>query len=687
MTISFFHSPPFTPRASLIARVVLMACVVILTACNQTVRRGQIYYGELSDRIQDTAAVNPEANIPFIDSLETNSLIPTAVADYFRANAYYPMRQYRVVEFYSKKALNSDTLFNVWPKAYYICSRNLSNNLFTKGDHDGALSYATKAYDRAVRDDSPDAQLNAPGLLLFISLCQRAIGKEKESERNFDLCYMQSLEQIKKDTSFNASFHFAHNTLSVLMALRNDTSKILTDLWIRRSEDAVDHLYDVGRRQQVSKTDLMLCDNTTAMVNLHKAQILYNQGFKKKAEQAYQAFMKSDYAKSPGGIVGQYNYMRAAQRWEEAIALIPAVEAVKSRMDRVLNLDYLKDLQTMYQLYENTNQPHKAMEVAHRMMEKLDTVVRNQQLSTAAELATVFEIQQKERMISEQQNEIAHQRVLAIGVSLLLIVIFFGFFTIHRQRAETKLKKEHQKLQNAYQMLTVANERAEEASKMKTSFIKQISHEIRTPLNVLSGFTQVLTTEDYELDPETRKDISKRMIENTGRITEIVKKMLELSEASSHSPIQRNAQVAISTIIKKATKEPVSHLTPDVTFKMVDETDNIVLQTHEQHAVRALSLILDNARKFTDKGSITLTIRKTEDAQFVAFIVEDTGIGIPAKEVEHIFEEFVQLDEYKEGTGIGLTVARSFAQQLGGDVVLDTTYTAGARFIMTLPLT
>ena len=71
----------------------------------------------------------------------------------------------------------------------------------------------------------------------------------------------------------------------------------------------------------------------------------------------------------------------------------------------------------------------------------------------------------------------------------------------------------------------------------------------------------------------------------------------------------------------------------------------------------------------------------------MAFIVEDTGIGIPAKEVEHIFEEFVQLDEYKEGTGIGLTVARSFAQQLGGDVVLDTTYTAGARFIMTLPLT
>jgi signal transduction histidine kinase len=65
-------------------------------------------------------------------------------------------------------------------------------------------------------------------------------------------------------------------------------------------------------------------------------------------------------------------------------------------------------------------------------------------------------------------------------------------------------------------------------------------------------------------------------------------------------------------------------------------------------------------------------------------VVEDTGIGIPPEEAEHIFEQFVQLDDYYEGTGIGLTIARSLARQLNGDVVLDTSYTDGARFIMTL---
>lgn len=74
-------------------------------------------------------------------------------------------------------------------------------------------------------------------------------------------------------------------------------------------------------------------------------------------------------------------------------------------------------------------------------------------------------------------------------------------------------------------------------------------------------------------------------------------------------------------------------------------------------------------------------LRLAKENDRILFIVEDTGIGIPAEESEHIFDEFVQLNEYYDGTGIGLTVARSLARRLGGDVVLDTSYTAGARFV------
>ena len=96
-----------------------------------------------------------------------------------------------------------------------------------------------------------------------------------------------------------------------------------------------------------------------------------------------------------------------------------------------------------------------------------------------------------------------------------------------------------------------------------------------------------------------------------------------------------------------------------------------------------LALLLENAVKFTEKGSVCLRIVLKQ--RFVYFFVEDSGIGIPPEEAEHIFEQFVQLDEYREGTGIGLTVARSLARRLGGDVILDTSYTFGARFVFSLP--
>ncbi len=221
---------------------------------------------------------------------------------------------------------------------------------------------------------------------------------------------------------------------------------------------------------------------------------------------------------------------------------------------------------------------------------------------------------------------------------------------------------------------------------MKTSFIQQMSHEIRTPLNILSGFTQVLTSPNMKLDDTTRHEINEKIIENTNRITELVNKMLELSDVNSKTVIERNdktpaikiAEDAISAI--KANEEA----TIPIELKWGEGVGQLSMQTNEQAAIRAVILLLDNAERFTKEGSITLTINLEEN--MVKFIVEDTGIGVPAQEAEHIFEEFVQLNEYEVGTGIGLTVARSICRRLGGDVSLDTTYTDGARFVIQLPI-
>ena len=77
-----------------------------------------------------------------------------------------------------------------------------------------------------------------------------------------------------------------------------------------------------------------------------------------------------------------------------------------------------------------------------------------------------------------------------------------------------------------------------------------------------------------------------------------------------------------------------------------------------------------------------LSITATQDQ--VMYVIEDTGIGVPVGQAENIFTEFVQLDEYTDGTGIGLSIARSLVRHMQGDIILDTTYTDGARFVMTL---
>ena len=280
------------------------------------------------------------------------------------------------------------------------------------------------------------------------------------------------------------------------------------------------------------------------------------------------------------------------------------------------------------------------------------------------------------------------------------------------EESYSRLQEEHRQLQEDYAHLSTMFEnmgrgyeealnlydQAMESSRMKTDFIQQISHEIRTPLNILSGFTQVLTS-GMELDEATQQEVTKGIVDNTERITSLVNKMLELAESGSDTPLERNDQALAIQIAAQAAEDSgitqATHL--DFDLDIAPEAETVVLTTALVPATRVLTLLLDNAMKFTHpaeaaggvnavKEKARAVLRVTVDGDMVVFTVEDTGIGVPSEESEHIFEEFVQLDKYYDGTGIGLTVARSLAQRLGGDIRLDTSYSAGARFVYTLPL-
>ena len=286
---------------------------------------------------------------------------------------------------------------------------------------------------------------------------------------------------------------------------------------------------------------------------------------------------------------------------------------------------------------------------------------------------------------------------------LVLTMLFLLIFGINRYLLSKRLQQAHKQLQDAYcdlaeknVELKIANSRAEESTRMKSNFIKQISHEIRTPLNILSGFTQILTSPQAKLTDGEKADASLQIMQSTDRITGLVNKMLELSDVNSQTVLERNDTVTPLYIAEQAIMDcgiaEVLHLTFELKEEQAAEQP---FTTNFRSAVRLLELQLDNAIKFTQsaearlkekehqkKESVILTVGEKDGK--VQFIVENTGSAIPQADAERIFDEFVQLDEYYNGTGIGLTVARSLARRLGGDIVLDTTFTEGARFVTTL---
>ena len=320
----------------------------------------------------------------------------------------------------------------------------------------------------------------------------------------------------------------------------------------------------------------------------------------------------------------------------------------------------------------------EAAEIFQRLYHEKDSVFGRDARQHLDELNTLFQID--ELKTDQQRTKFRYTLIAAASIVLaLLVLLIFG-------RRDTIRQKK------ANEQLRIANERAIISSKMKTEFIRNISHEIRTPLNIVSGFTQILTSPDMELPAGSKRDIQERVTENTDRITKLVDRMLELSDVNNETLIDRNDQTNALNIVSQAIDYSgiALHTRPGnadaaVVFNTLDNEEvasSVALLTNSRYAVHALAQLLENAVKFTNEGSITL--RMTSSGTKVCFSVEDTGIGIPADQTEHIFEEFVQLNEFADGAGIGLTVARSIAQRMGGNLWLDTDYTQGARFVLEL---
>lgn len=230
--------------------------------------------------------------------------------------------------------------------------------------------------------------------------------------------------------------------------------------------------------------------------------------------------------------------------------------------------------------------------------------------------------------------------------------------------------------------LTHAMQQAEEAVRQKDLFMQNVSHQIRTPLNIILGFADVLR--DNTLTSDDLAKISGMMKYNAMHLNRMVIMLFSSSEmgAFEDSQVQRNDLVSCNGIAQECINFMQSRF-PDLVINCSLLTIDHSLLTNRLMLERTLRELLYNAVKYSDGQHILMSI--TQTASTVRFMIEDVGPGLPKGSQDFIFKPFAKVDDLSEGLGLGLPLSKRHALSLGGDLIFDTTYHDGCRFIVEIP--
>ena len=265
-----------------------------------------------------------------------------------------------------------------------------------------------------------------------------------------------------------------------------------------------------------------------------------------------------------------------------------------------------------------------------------------------------------------------------------------GFFVLATDI--TRAKQAEQRLLELNEELGLARDRAESAARAKGAFLANMSHEIRTPMNAIMGLTYLLRRDLS--DPSARERLGK--IDDAARhLLSLINDILDLSKIEAGKLSLESIDFALDTMLAR-TCALVMETAREKGLELVLDTDHLprTLRGDPTRLSQALLNLLSNAVKFTEQGSVLLRARLQPGAPAgalrVRFEVRDTGIGIPADRLPHMFSAFEQADASTTrrfgGTGLGLAITRHLVQLMGGEAGVESTPGQGSCFWVTVLL-
>lgn len=261
---------------------------------------------------------------------------------------------------------------------------------------------------------------------------------------------------------------------------------------------------------------------------------------------------------------------------------------------------------------------------------------------------------------------------IIVSVLFLIFLLVLGWKKIFRLK-RSQIRQEAMK------------EKAVQAIQRKNMFLSNMSHEVRTPLNAIVGFSAVLTDEDESFDDESRREFSEIIKVNSFQLLKLINDILDFSDFENDNITFNIRTHDAVKLCNEVVETVMASRKLEVEIRFDTDLSVLMLDTDDARLRQVLINLLVNAAKFTEQGSIVLEL-KMADADTALFSVTDTGCGIPPEKQHLIFERFEKLNDFVQGSGLGLSICQLIVKYMNGKLWVDSGYTRGARFCFTHPL-
>lgn len=220
---------------------------------------------------------------------------------------------------------------------------------------------------------------------------------------------------------------------------------------------------------------------------------------------------------------------------------------------------------------------------------------------------------------------------------------------------------------------------------VRTDFVANISHELKTPVAALSVLAEALSDED---DVATMRRLAGKMVAEAGRVARTIDDLLELSRIEMGGEAVRDA-VGVAAVLHEAVERarPVAEARA-IRVQLHEPPDGLTVLGDRRQLVSAVGNLVENAAKYSDEGGV-VTVSAAASGDHVELVVADTGIGIPARDLDRVFERFYRVDRARSratgGTGLGLAIVRHVATNHGGEVTVQSVEGEGSTFTLRVP--